>query len=407
MKLIKLSVLSVFFNCVITISHAQTINITQLEANVLKLNDELKYTESVKIIDTFIKENKNNNYNLYGAYIQKSFTYKRLFDYKSAMRCLDLALKIGIKTNKKNVVIAEINAEKSFILFDLQEYEKSGILMNELRKHNYEYLDNNRKAYLIMQDGYLSYLKKEYKDAIYKLDLAQLILEKYNNRDLPIVYGKKILLFGAMNDSSNAKKSFKLGLFNAKKYNLIKYQMYLYEVYRNQFAMRKDYKNAFFAFEKYDSLNTVYNIEENKGKIKIFEKDLNLKQKEFEIKRNRLWMIFMGVIIILLIFLAVISYKFYRTKRAKHYLLEKEYDRIHDELVLLSQSSNSKNHFSKYNLKDRQIEVINLLREGKSNKQIATELFISENTVKYHLKAIYDILKIDNRMQLFKILDNH
>ncbi|GAB4578881.1 MAG: hypothetical protein Fur0022_16180 [Anaerolineales bacterium] len=37
-------------------------------------------------------------------------------------------------------------------------------------------------------------------------------------------------------------------------------------------------------------------------------------------------------------------------------------------------------------LSQREWEVVNLLREGKSNKLIASSLHISERTVEFHLK---------------------
>ena len=49
-------------------------------------------------------------------------------------------------------------------------------------------------------------------------------------------------------------------------------------------------------------------------------------------------------------------------------------------------------NLSNYNLTDRQKEIIDFIRSGLTNKEIATKLFISENTVKYHLKIIYEIL---------------
>ena len=52
---------------------------------------------------------------------------------------------------------------------------------------------------------------------------------------------------------------------------------------------------------------------------------------------------------------------------------------------------------SNYNLTDRQKEIIDFIRSGLTNKEIATKLFISENTVKYHLKIIYEILDVEHR----------
>jgi two-component system, NarL family, response regulator LiaR len=51
-------------------------------------------------------------------------------------------------------------------------------------------------------------------------------------------------------------------------------------------------------------------------------------------------------------------------------------------------------------LTDREIEVLKLVASGRSNPQIADELFITVNTVKSHLKNILAKLKLDNRTQV-------
>lgn len=48
-------------------------------------------------------------------------------------------------------------------------------------------------------------------------------------------------------------------------------------------------------------------------------------------------------------------------------------------------------------LTPRQIEVIKAASEGKSNKQIAYELGLSEGTVKLHMTAILKVLNVNNR----------
>jgi DNA-binding NarL/FixJ family response regulator len=47
----------------------------------------------------------------------------------------------------------------------------------------------------------------------------------------------------------------------------------------------------------------------------------------------------------------------------------------------------------------RQIEVLTGVCEGKTNKQVATELGLSEKTVKAHVTAIFKILGVENRTQ--------
>lgn len=48
-------------------------------------------------------------------------------------------------------------------------------------------------------------------------------------------------------------------------------------------------------------------------------------------------------------------------------------------------------------LTDREIEVLNLIAEGKSNKEAAVELSISQQTVKNHISHIFDKLEVNDR----------
>jgi LuxR family transcriptional regulator, maltose regulon positive regulatory protein len=50
-------------------------------------------------------------------------------------------------------------------------------------------------------------------------------------------------------------------------------------------------------------------------------------------------------------------------------------------------------------LSERELEVLALLAAGKSNRQIASELFVALSTVKTHIKNIYGKLDVRNRMQ--------
>lgn len=48
---------------------------------------------------------------------------------------------------------------------------------------------------------------------------------------------------------------------------------------------------------------------------------------------------------------------------------------------------------------DREQEVLKLVAAGKSNREIAEELSVSENTVKFHLKNIIQKLNVSNRAE--------
>src|SRR5438270_437897 len=50
-------------------------------------------------------------------------------------------------------------------------------------------------------------------------------------------------------------------------------------------------------------------------------------------------------------------------------------------------------------LSDREIDVLKLMAQGKSNKEIGSALFISEGTVKSHVKAIFAKMNVISRTE--------
>jgi DNA-binding CsgD family transcriptional regulator len=63
------------------------------------------------------------------------------------------------------------------------------------------------------------------------------------------------------------------------------------------------------------------------------------------------------------------------------------------------------NFMDDLNLTDREKDIINLVYEGKTNKEIADASFVTENTVKKHLSNIYRKMNIKNRSKLISYLN--
>ena len=60
-------------------------------------------------------------------------------------------------------------------------------------------------------------------------------------------------------------------------------------------------------------------------------------------------------------------------------------------------------HVAAPKLTDREMEVLRLVARGMNNRDIAKELFISENTVKNHVRNILEKLQIHSRMEAVMI----
>lgn len=375
-----------------------------LEKKVVQNNDNLQYEKSIQLIDDFIAANKKNSFEKYKAFVFKSHTYKRLFNYQEALHNLNLAENEGLKSDAKVEVINNIKAEKSFIYFDTSEFEKASKLIAELVNSNYEKLTTSNKSFVMLQEGYFLTKNKKYAEALQKFNECEVLLRKFSPRDLPIIYGKKMELYNAMKLPEERDLALKEGLKIADQFKILKYKLYLYEIAKKEYQVNKDYKYAFDAQTKYDSLSFIYNATNNNGKIQILEQKIEQKHKQIEADYNRNFRIILFCLIFVLMVLCIISFILYKSNKQKRILVEKENNRIFLEIERLTKTlennGTGKLELSNFDLTERQVEIIDLIKLGKTNKEIASILFISENTVKYHLKIIYEILDIENRKAL-------
>ena len=386
---------------VFTHSFGQSEKLKKLENQIKTLNDNLQYEKSIAVLNEIITNEQSTHYEKYYAYLLESFTHKRLFNYTKTLHKLDLALAEGLQSDQKGEVKNTIDAEKCFVYFDTQDYPKAEALIIQLRKLNFKHLSIPTQSWIIMQDGYIKMLNKDYAKSEQLLNEAAALVKANSPENLPNIYGKKIELYNKMKLFEKRDTAFEEGLLLAKKYNKVKYEMYLYQVMRNIFQENEDYKNAFFTQKKYDSIVKYYNATDANGKLELAEKKLEDENRQLK-EQNEKYIdyILYGVIVSLLLLL-YFAFRLYQSNMAKRILVEKENTRIHNEIERLTQALDEKGNaalnLSNYNLTDRQKEIIDFIRSGLTNKEIATKLFISENTVKYHLKIIYEILDIDHR----------
>ncbi len=69
------------------------------------------------------------------------------------------------------------------------------------------------------------------------------------------------------------------------------------------------------------------------------------------------------------------------------------------EFVALEKRVSEKQQYTTPTLTSRELEVLKLVARGMSNREIATSLYISENTVKNHVRNILEKLHLHSRME--------
>jgi DNA-binding CsgD family transcriptional regulator len=72
--------------------------------------------------------------------------------------------------------------------------------------------------------------------------------------------------------------------------------------------------------------------------------------------------------------------------------------------IQVDYETNLEKIFQKYKITPREQEIVHLIIEGASNKDIEKKLFISDSTVRNHIYNIYQKLDVQNRIELINFI---
>ena len=143
---------------------------------------------------------------------------------------------------------------------------------------------------------------------------------------------------------------------------------------------------------------TEFKIIESRQQIEILNQTNEIKSQRIKI----FWIIIIATVLLSLagafISLLVINNQNHRIEQMKmqirNYLLNSDSDKTEGNI------ENPVNILiEKYGLTPREAEVMELISTGIRNEEIANKMFVSKNTVKYHIKNIFIKLDVKNRVQ--------
>lgn len=399
------SLLVLFLHCCVLYSTAQSIDPLELKRSISSLNDQHQYDKSILKLEQIINSKEATAYDRFQAYVQKSLTYKRLFNYTVALNNLSLA---GDEARNDSLNAEEIRSrvllERLFIYFDLQEHEQFEKLMKQVTDKNLQHVDQETLACYTSILGILAKRDNDFETAEAYLDKAIALLKNESPKNLPNIYRVKVALYGQMNRHEDALKAYEKGLQYAEQYKMDIYRIIMFEAITKYYKDQGDYKNAFYYQLKVSDARTKYNANNVSGELTELEKELLYQRKNIELAHEKSSKIYLYVIALILFLLILSLGKLLIVSKQKRILVERENNHIRQEIEKLTNERDSlglvKIDIASVGLTERQQEIVKLVQQGMTNKQIGDSLFISENTVKYHLKQIYDTLGVESRTDL-------
>ena len=189
-----------------------------------------------------------------------------------------------------------------------------------------------------------------------------------------------------------------------------------------------NYGEATTMMQQYNSLKDTLLNSENQAVIAELETKYQVKEKDKTIhllklqdqlhtKQIRLQMLFIGFMVVVVILLAFVFILFSKRTNLQQQELRLElqnyllrFNEVQNQLKNKKEDCREKTGFNKpeaFNLSKQELKVLRLIAEGYKNAEIAEQLFISQNTVKTHIKNIYSKLDVKNRVEALKKINGN
>lgn len=365
------------------------------------------YHDSVTMIDA---------YNNIGIDYMYQDQYLKAIEYFSQVESLSLAandsIRLGYALNNLGMMNGLL--EKNDI--ELEYYEQASVIF---------LLTDQRDGYAntLMNAGTVFTVKNEFAKAesLYKKALIEF-------RKLQHTSGiQNTLQSWAENALKNkefrkskelANEALEIALENSLSQDVI----YTYGLLEQIALAQSDYKAA-YGFEIKESeikeklfseerskqiseLDTKYQSEKRQQQIELLTTQNELSAINLEKKSREQMTVIIGAIVLLGIGLTV-TYFIIRQARLKESLLTEETDNLRLRITSLIEQSPEAPEIDLEELNkrlltpltDREFEIFELAISQHSNSEIADKVFVSVNTVKFHLKKVYEKLGVNNRKE--------
>jgi len=407
-------------------------NLNNLAVSLRKLNLEseaMKYYMEALQLAQQAKDIKNEAIVFHGI----GNVYTNLEEYEKANEFFYKALKYEKeRNNNMGIEYNYANLAESYTF--LKKFDTAKLYLDSMMTLAKSLYGKNLGIEYNLFAKYYFYKGDYRKAAEYYRKSVELVREKnilrYVSNGL-IMWGKSLL---HLNRNKEAVRKIKEGLDIALKIRSKENIALGYDALTDYYASINRYKKALeYQKTKQQYRDSIINVRSRQiiNALEILhethEKDNKIKQlaQEKALAKQRLRRNYMmfgtgGVISLAIIFLLLVIVK--QKKEKSDLLLEQKNKEIQyyiEQLNLVKENTVATSKKAKkkkvdlnekfcydlskmYDLTKREGEILQLICQGKSNEDIAEELFISKNTVKSHIRHLYEKLDVKNRHDVIR-----
>ncbi len=391
--------------------------------NEMEGNFEKAVTIYLEVIDFFKRKDDSlqlaNAYsNLGVAYEQMESAHKSIEYHKNALK-LRLAIKdtinVAYSYNNIGVVYMEVVEDEDSALF---YYKKAYKIFNQKKALYESSTVSNNIGHIYLESGNFNEVEKYFANsyAIYdSLNMEQ------GRAEILRSYGQLYFAQGKDNKAIDAlKRSLTINENAGNQKEILEINRILSKIFiaKGNFpkAIQKMQivniiKDSILDIDKQKAIadmETKYQVKEKNKAIEILQLEEELHKKQ--IRNQTIMIVLLSVIFGLIILILVFRSRHFRLKQLQLRLEIQNYllriDDMKSELNKKDDSNKSnKDKLVEFELSEREIEVLNLISQGYKNAEIADKLFVSQNTIKTHIKNIYVKLDVKNRVEALKRVD--
>lgn len=352
----------------------------------------------------------------------------QLHDFSKAIEVTKKSLHISEQLNNKSG--NAYNHLRLALVYNDMDSLDQGIY--HLRTSGYYLKDLNDTTTLLYSENTLGrvFEKKSQPDsALLHYQIAEKLARAINSQEeVTFTILSVASIYLSLNELANAERNAAQALALSKEKNFPNSEKRAYDLLYKVALEKQQYQRALLHRNSFYALSDSINGVEVKARVADLETKYETTKKEAEIarlglenelkdislqsaKNTQFAMAISGGLFIglILVFFTLRHKKQKAEKEAQELQLEavkKRFMELHSSPAQLAVSLDLEELNQKLHnpLTEREFDALKLTMEGKTNPQISDQLFISINTVKYHLKNTYSKMGVGNRKEAFQYM---